>query len=190
MCGGLNHWRKRVQAQPGSDLSAVEISEDLFAAFLFFLFWLRNRGFVMFYQWRDSSCPDISPNISLWPSHGNVVGRVTTDWRPILKRADGWIQDGGSISRWCAGGDESLIGVISLLCRPVGVGHVSHICNLSVAPSTTGISRCMSDVKWWGMRFTYFPPNYKVLTTPLLMSKAVRGLCFWPKYSPDLLKYL
>lgn len=25
--------------------------------------------------------------------------------------------------------------------------------------------------------FTYFPPNYKVLTTPLLMSKAVRGLC-------------
>lgn len=99
-------------------------------------------------------CRDISPDISLWTSHRNVVGRADTDWRPILKREDGWIQDGGSISRWTrhlhADGHESLIRVILLSWQDAGVHYVSHVRNLSIAPSTTGISQCMSNVKPWG----------------------------------------
>lgn len=58
--------------------------------------------------------------------------------------------------------------------------HHQHQAFLSVCPRDTNTQA----------GFTYFPSNYKVLSTPLLMSNVVRRLCFWPKYSPALLKYL
>lgn len=193
--GGFIHQRKCAKAQPWSALPAVEPPGDLFAAFVAFFFWVGGGGWGVkkWRLWYDST---VTGFILSFKNLTYLFGPAIEMWLDLLAQNEGQFRKGQMDESKMMGLSPDGYGIWVQVGTgvPFNPGDLITVagCRTGLCVARTQPERCECATRWGARHklglLTYL--QIKVLTTRLLMSNAVRGLCLWPKYSPALLKYL